>query len=518
MRRRTLLKAVPLLALPAITKSAAADTLRVIPEADLAILDPVWTTATVTRDHAFMVFDTLYGFDADYNVQPQMVDGHSIENDRIWTLTLRPGLRFHNNEPVRAADVVASIRRWATRDSFGQTLLATTDALEAPDDRRIVIRLKKPFPVARALANSALIMPESLARTDASQQVSAMIGSGPFRFLPDERIAGARAAYARFDGYVPRPDGAASFTAGPKIAHVGRVEWTVIPDQATAAAAMLRGEMDWWGAAPDHLDTLRRARNLRLDRIDSLGGIRIMRFNHVHPPFDNPAIRRAILPIIKQSDYLTAVAGDDRTLWRDGVGVFVPGTPMANDAGIDVLMGKRDPARARRELAAAGYQGEKITFMNPADQPEVNSNSLVAADALQKIGLNIDLQTMDWGTLMQRRAKMEPPAQGGWNLVCTGLSGSGCLDPSGHIALRGNGLKAWAGWPISPRIEALREAWFDSPVVAAQQAICVDIQTQFWQDVPYIPLGQRFGLYAFNNRVTDVRRGFPQFYGLKLAG
>jgi peptide/nickel transport system substrate-binding protein len=516
MRRRTLLKAAPLLALPAIARGADARTLRVIPEADLAILDPVWTTATVTRDHAFMVFDTLYGFDADYNVQPQMVEGHTIEDNKIWTLKLRPGLTFHNNEPVRARDALASIRRWAARDSFGQTLLASTDALEAPDDRTIVFRLKKPFPVARALTNSALIMPESLASTDASKQISEMIGSGPFRFLPGERVAGAKVAYAKFDGYVPRP-GTPSFTAGPKIAYVERVEWTVIPDQSTAAAAMLRGEMDWWGAPPDYLDTLRKARNIRLERIDSLGGIRILRFNHLHPPFDNPAIRRAILPIIQQSDYLTAVAGDDRTLWRDGVGVFAPGTPMANDAGIEILMGKRDPARAKRELAAAGYNGEKIVFMNPADQAEVSSNTLVAADALQKIGLNIDMQTMDWGTLMQRRAKMDPPQQGGWNLVCTGLTGSGCMDPSGHIALRGNGLKAWAGWPTMPKIEALRDAWFDTPDLAAQQAICVDIQKQFWQDVPYIPLGQRFGPYAFNTRVSDVRRGFPQFYGLKLS-
>ena len=516
MKRRTLLQAgLAALAAPAIAQPARV--LRIIPEADLAILDPVWTTATVTRDHAYMIFDTLYGFDAAYNVQPQMVEGHSIEDDRIWTLKLRPGLRFHNNEPVLARDVVPSILRWASRDSFGQTLLASSDAIEAVDDRTLRLRMKKRFPVARALTNSALIMPAHLAATDSSRQITEMIGSGPFRFLPGERIAGARAAYARFEAYVPRPDGTPSATSGPKIAHVDRVEWHVIPDAGTAAAAMLAGEMDWWEIQPDFIPRLAASPRLRLEQIDTLGGIRIMRFNHLHPPFDNPAIRRALLGVLSQADVMIAETGDNPSLWRDGVGVFTPGTPMANATGIDVMNRPRDFARARADLAAAGYRGETITVLHPADQAGISSDTLVGVDVAKRAGFTVDLQTMDWGTLMQRRAKMDPPAQGGWNLVFTGLSGSGTMDPSGHIALRGNGTKAWAGWPTSSKLEALREAWFDAPDVPAQQAVCIEIQRQFWQDVPYIPLGQRFVPIVVNRRVTDVPRGFPLFYGLKVG-
>ena len=308
----------------------------------------------------------------------------------------------------------------------------------------------------------------------------------------------------------------ASATAGPKVAHVDRVEWHVIPDPSTAASAMLKGEMDWWEVQPDFIAALKKSPMVWLKTIDALGGIRVMRFNHLHPPFNNPAIRRALLGVINQADYMTAVT-DDRTLWRDRVGVFTPGTPMANEAGIEVLTGKRDFAKAREALKAAGYNGEKVVVLHPADQPEVSSNTMVGVDALSRAGLNIDLQTMDWGTLMQRRAKMDPPAQGGWNLVFTGLTGSGCMDPSSHIALRGNGLKAWAGWPTNPDLEDLRDAWFDAPDLAAQKAICVEIQTHFWQDVPYIPLGQRFGPNAFNKRVSDVPVGTPLFYGIKLT-
>ena len=517
-RRGFLATSMAALALPAAVRAQSQTTFRFIPQIDLAFLDPHWTTAYVTRNHGYMVFDTLFGQDGSFKYSPQMLEGYTVDTDgKQWNLTLREGLLWHDGEKVLARDCVASIKRWGQRDALGGALMAATDELSAVDDRTIRFRMKKRFPVSRALTNSALIMPARLAQTDAATQITEMVGSGPFRFLANERVAGAFVAYAKFENYLPRPDGAPSATAGPKIAHVDRVEWHVIPDPGTAAAAMLAGEMDWWETQPDFLPKLRASSRLRLETLDTLGGIRIMRFNHLQPPFDNPAMRRALLHVVKQSDVMKAAAGDDHSLWRDGVGVFTPGTPMANDAGIDLLMGPRDAARAKAELAAAGYNGEKIVVMNPADQPGVYSDTLVGADMAAQAGFNVDMQTMDWGTLLQRRAKTVPPSEGGWNMVFTGLSGSGCMDPSSHIALRGNGIKAWAGWPTSPRIEALRENWFDAPDVAAQQAICIDIQRQFWVDLPYIPLGQRFGPVAVNNRVTDVPKGFPLFYGLKIT-
>ena len=518
MRRRTFLKSAASLPLaaPSIAAAQNARVLRHIPEADLAILDPVWTTATVTNTHAFLIFDSLFGFDENYTPQPQMLDGHTVENDIDWSLKLRPGLLFHNGEPVRARDAVASIRRWAARSTFGQALMEIADEVSAPDDRTIRLRLKKRFPVPRALANAALVMPEHLANTDPSKQVTEMIGSGPFRFLANERVPGARVAYARFDKYLPR-EGNPSVTAGPKIAHVDRVEWIVIPDPSTAMAAMLAGEADWWGPPPDLLPRLRGSSKIRIETTDSQGGIAILRFNHLNPPFDNPAIRRALLGAVTQADFMTAIAGEDHSLWRDGVGVFTPGSPMANDAGMGVLTGPRDLARVRADLIAAGYKGETVVMMNPADMNELSTVTVVAADLMRKIGLNVDLQTMDWGTLIQRRAKTEPVEKGGWSLVHTNLTGSGTMDPAGHIGLRANGLKAWAGWPTSPELERLRDAWFDTADIAAQRAICIDIQKQFWRDVPYIPLGQRFFPHAFSTRLRDVPRGGTLFYGAKLT-
>ena len=300
MRRRTLLAATAALAAPAVVRAASATTLKVVPASDLAALDPVWTTAPVVRNHGYMVFDTLYGTDAELRIQPQMAAGHVVENDgRQWTITLRDGLRFHDGEPVLARDAVASIRRFGARDSFGETLMAATDELSAPDDRTIRFRLKRPFPLLpNALGKPSTmpcIMPERLARTDPAKQVTEMVGSGPYRFLGDERVAGSSVAYRRFEGYQPRGDGVASFTAGPKRAQFDRVEWQVIRDASTKANALINGEVDWVETpSTDLLGLLRASRKVVVTRSALAGDLAVMVLNHLQPPFDNPAIRRAL--------------------------------------------------------------------------------------------------------------------------------------------------------------------------------------------------------------------------------
>jgi peptide/nickel transport system substrate-binding protein len=332
MKRRTILGAsVGLLAIPHVVQSASERVLRFIPQSDLTILDPVFSSVYVTRNHAYMIFDTLYGQDSAFRPHPQMVEGATVERDGTqWRLRLRDGLLFHDNTPVLARDCVASIRRWARRDAFGQTLMFTTDELSAPDDLTIQFRLKAPFPMLpEALGkigiNMLPIMPERLAQTDPFKQVTEMIGSGPFRFLPDERISGARVAYARFEKYRPREQGLPDWTAGPKIVHFDRVIWNVIPDAATAAAALQRGEADWWEQPVfDLLPLLQQDPNLTTPLIEETGNIGLLRMNQLFPPFNNPAIRRALLRCMDQADFMQAVVGDDHRAWRDRIGFFAP--------------------------------------------------------------------------------------------------------------------------------------------------------------------------------------------------
>lgn len=428
MRRRGFLatSAAAALAAPRISRAAGASTLKFIPQSDLSILDPIWTAAYVTRNHGMMVFDTLYGMDAQYHVSPQMLAGHTTEDDgRTWTLTLRDGLLWHDNEKVLARDCVASIRRWAARDSFGQTLMAVTDDLAALDDRRLRFRLKRTFPLlpaalGKAGSNVCAMMPERLTSTDPFKQVTDMTGSGPFRFKPDERIAGSRVVYERNAAYVPRPDGQASFTAGPKLVHVDHVEWTVMPDPSTAAGAMQAGEMDWWEAPTfDLLPLLRHSQDLTVTAPDLLDYLGTLRMNHLQPPFNNPALRRAVLGAVSQEDYMAAAAGGDPANWRADVGVFCPGAPMATSAGMETLSGPRDIARVKRQVAASGYNGERTVLLVPSDFPTLKALGDVGADMLKRIGMNVDAQYADWGSVLQRLAKADAVEQGGWSLFHT---------------------------------------------------------------------------------------------------
>jgi peptide/nickel transport system substrate-binding protein len=498
---------------PALAQGEAARVLRYIPQADVSILDPLNTTAYPTRNHGHMCWDTLYGLDEAFRPQPQLAAGHVVEDEgRRWTFTLRDGPTFHDAEPVRAADAVASIRRWMLRDSHGQTLAQRLDEIHALDDRRFELRLKRPFgPMLDALAKASsypcFVMPERFAAQDPGRALSEVVGSGPYRFVASERVSGSRLVYRRFEGYRPAP-GAPSFLAGPKLAHFERMEWRIIQDPATAAAALQAGEVDWWEqVAPDLRPLLRRQRDVAVERLDFGGTLATLRPNHLHPPFDDPAVRRAILPALSQADFMTSIMGPDRELWRDGIGCFPEGSPLASDAGTEVLKGPRDLDAARRALRGAGYRGERVVVLHPTDVTNNHSLTAVAVDLLGKVGFEVESATSDWGTVLQRRAKKEPPAQGGWNALVVLFGGIDVGNPGGHPLLRANGADAWFGWPSSPPLEALREAWFDAPDAEAQKRLGREIQRRFFQDLPFIPLGQYFVDTAFRRSLTGHRRG-----------
>ncbi len=512
------------IARPSIAQGTASRVLKFVPQSDLTVVDPIVTTAYVTRNHGYLIWDTLYGLDEDYKPQPQMVEGHAVEDDgKRWTLKLREGLRFHDGEPVRARDAVASIRRWGARDPLGQVLLARTDALEAPDDRTIVFRLKQSFPLlpdalGKPSSPVCFIMPERLARTEATTAVRELIGSGPYRWKADERVPGSRVVYERHPEYAPRADGKVSWTAGPKRVNFDRVEWHVIQDGGTASAALQNGEVDWWEQpGSDLFPLLRRNRNVVLELYDPTGFMAVGRFNHLYPPFDNPAVRRALLGAVNQADFMTAVTGTDRSLWRENVGVFPPETPMASDAGLEVLKGPRDMEKVRRDLAAAGYKGEKVLLMAPADFPTLFALAQVGADMMTKAGINVDLVTTDWGTLVQRRARREPPDKGGWNMFFTFWSGLDMFNPAVSQALRGNGQAGWFGWATAPKLEELRDAWLDAPDLAAQQRIAAEEQQQAMVDVPFLPLGQYFPAWAYRRDASGVLKGLPLFWNVQRA-
>jgi peptide/nickel transport system substrate-binding protein len=373
-----------------------------------------------------------------------------------------------------------------------------------------------PDALAKAPPSMCAIMPERLAGAEPFTEVTEVVGSGPYCYKADERVVGSLVVYERNTEYVPRDGGVADGTAGPKVAWFDRVEWHIIPDQATAAAALQDGEVDWW-LTPDAdlLTALRKRPKITVETLWPTGLIATLRFNHLHPPFDNPAIRRAIVHAVSQTDYMIGMAGTDPAMWRDRVGYFCPGSAMASNAGMEALTSPRDLGAVRRALEQAGYGNEPVVVLTPTDVAPGRALAEITADTLRQVGMRVQAQAMDWAELVRRRAIMEPVSQGGWSIFHTSWSGLDMVNPAAHVFLRANGTAAAPGWPDSTKIEDLRDAWFAAPELAAQRAVARLLQLQAFSDVPYIPLGQYSAPTAYRSNLTGVLKGNPVFWNLR---
>jgi peptide/nickel transport system substrate-binding protein len=530
MDRRTLLKglagvggvaATGGLSMPALSQGAAARTLRFVPQANLANFDPVWGTQYVVRNAAALVWDTLYGIDATLQPQRQMVESEEVSDDGlIWTFRLRPGLKFHDGEPVLSKDVVASLARWSARDAMGLMIKAIQNELTAVDDKTFKWVLKQPYPkMLLALGKNSppctFIMPERIAQTDPFKQITEYIGSGPMKFAKGEWVPGAKAVFEKFTDYVPRQE-KGSWLAGGKQLLVDRVEWVVIPDPATAAAALQNGEVDWWeNPITDLVPVLKKNRNISVDIADPLGNIGVFRMNHLHPPFNDVKARRAILMALSQEDYMRALVGDDTSLWKPLPGFFTPDTPLYTEEGGEILKGKRDIAAAKKLLAESGYSGQPVTCLVAQDQPITKAQGDVTADLLKHLDMNVDFVATDWGTVGSRRAQKTPPGQGGWQMFHTWHAGADCLNPATYNGIRGSGDKAWWGWPTSPAVEKEVMAWFEAKSLDEEKTAVNRLNRAALEDVIYAPTGFFLSYTAWRKNISGVAKGpLPFFWGV----
>lgn len=493
--RRSFVLVMALFALWAPGAALAQDsgkTLKFVPQSDLRVLDPLWTTAYVTRHASYLVYDTLFALDEHFQPQPQMVDKWSVSEDKLtWNFTLRDGLKFHDGTPVRSADVIASLQRWMKKDSIGQKLADDLGAITAIDDRSFTMTLKQPFALmlealGKPSSYPAFIMPERLAKTDPNEQIKEVVGSGPYKFVASEWRPGNRIVYAKNADYVPRKE-PPSWLAGGKVVKVDRLEWVIIPDPATAAAALAAGEVDWIEQPPpDLLPSLESNKDIRIDAFQSELGL--IRFNQLNPPMDNKKLRQAIMWAVDQNDYLQLLASDPK-YYKTCYSYYTCGTPMASEAGAEPLK-QHSIDKAKQLVAESGYKGERIVLIHATDQRLVAAMGELTGELLRQIGLNVEIQSMDWGTLVTKRASKAPLDQGGWSIFCTGFDGLDLLSPAVNLGLRGDGDKAWFGWPTNPKIEALRAAWFAAPDLDSQKKLATEIQVEAFDAVPYVPLGQ----------------------------
>ncbi len=501
MARALLILVLAALALPA----QAQKVIRIAPQSNLAVLDPFWTTATVTRTHGYMTYDTLFGADAQNRVQPQMVEKWSASPDGMtWTFTLRAGLEFHDGAPVTSEDVIASLARWSQRDNLGQRLAAATRSWEAIDARSFRLTLKVPFGlVLEALgkpgAHVPFILPKRVADIAADRQIEDTVGSGPYRFNRDEWKPGNLVVYVKNPGYRPRSE-PPSGTAGGKHVHVERVEWHILRDAQTQVNALLAGEIDLVEQpAHEHYASLRASPDVQV--FDNRHGAQVLlRFNHLHPPFDDPRMRRAALVALAQEPFLRAqyVSPD---LYRTCRSLYPCGTPYETQAGMEGLIGG-DIKRARELLKEAGYDGTPIVILQPTDLATIAKLPVVAAQQLRQAGFKVDLIAMDWQSLVSRRQKKEPPAQGGWNLFMTTFNGLDLINPVVNPALNAACDKAWPGWPCDERLESLRGEFLRAATDADKRRVAEAAQVRALEIGTHAALGEYLQPVAARRNIT----------------
>jgi peptide/nickel transport system substrate-binding protein len=537
--RRTILKGgvglAGALAMPAIVGLAsraaraqgAGKVVKVAPEADLKILDPVWTTATITGTHGWAIYDTLFALDHEYKVHPQMVEKYEASEDGLThNFKLRDKLAFHDGSPVTAKDCVASIRRWGARFGEAKIMLERSEKLEAVDDRSFVLKLKEPFgPVTETLAATAqpcFVMRAQEAATDPFTAIKETVGSGPLIFVKEEWQPGNKIVYRKNPNYVPRGEPASGY-AGGKIVHIDRVEWTVIPDQGTQASALITGELDYLtNPVPDSLPQLRSSPQIAIGRLDPLGWQFHVRFNSLAKPFDNAKARQALQMLIasRQEAYLAAT-GYTGDLGRPCLTPFVCDSPNETMVGTERFK-KYEPEKIKALFKEGGYNNEPIVLMDPTDLPHLHLIAQVLNEHMKELGLNADMQSMDWSTLVSRRAVKGAPSQdkGGWNIFPTAWPSSTMMDPIINLPLDSScDQKNWFGWPCDEEMQKLRLAYLAAKKIEDRKKAMDAIQTRFFETASYAFAGQYFPPIAYRkDRLKNViGMASPVYWNMEKA-
>jgi peptide/nickel transport system substrate-binding protein len=494
--------------------SAFAETvLNIRPFGDLKQIDPVITSDYMVRNHGYMVYDTLFSLDEKLVAQPQMLETFKVSGDQLtYTFSLRDGLAFSNGQPVTAEDAVTSLKRWWQRDGLGQQLASVSDSLTVKDEKSFELKLKRPWglvieALSKPSSNVPFIMPKAIAATPADTAITDATGSGPFIMKRDEWVPGSRVVYVKNPAYKPRSE-PASGLAGGKLAKVDRVEWHYIPDAQTALNALQAGEIDIFEEVPpDFLPTLSGNPDIKTMPQDTLGMQMVFRMNTSVAPFNNQKIRQAISYMIDQEKFARAYVSDPK-LYKNCPSFYMCSSPYFTADG----WVKPDIEKAKKLVAESGYDGTPVVVLHATESGPTNTFSLVAEQLMRQIGLMVEPQAMDWGTLVGRRASKEPVGKGGWSLFMSGPTGADMFEPVGHLGLRANCEKAWFGWPCDEQIEKLRNEFALASDPAQKKKIATDLQLRAVDYVPYWPAAQLYLVRAVRGNVDGIVKGAVPVY------
>lgn len=523
---RSLLLSAAVVASTMVATHASADTLRAVPHAQLEVLDPVWTTAYITRSHGYLVYDTLFGLDQNFEPQPQMVDTWTVSDDGLtWSFTLRPGQKWHDGSDVTAADAVASLRRWSVRDGLGQALMSRVTSLEADSEATFSMALSRPYPwmlqtLGKMSSNVPFIMPEHIAETDPFEPITDPIGSGPYRFSMEEWVPGEKVVYVRNDDYVPR-DEPTSLAAGAKTAHLERIEWISYENQDLAIDALLANDIQYLESpSVSRLDRLVGHDEIVVAVTDPTGNVGMAVFNHAIPPFDNVEMRRAVVTGMNQEDYMRAALGDAVTqegepYWRTCASIYPCGTPYSTSVAAPSFV-SGGLAAARAMLEESDYDGTPVVVLDPVDSPVISAFTAVTLELFEELGIAVDHQEMTWAELLERRVVRTDEDGPSWNMFHTWWIAAD-LDNPLDIAFSGDPETGWIGWPHDDELQNLRAGYLDAETEEDLAVLAAMIQERIAEEANFAILGQFFEPIAFRTSVLGIQSPIQMYYNLDLA-
>jgi peptide/nickel transport system substrate-binding protein len=500
----------------AMTFSAHAENvLRLRDVGDIQQMDPLLSTNYPMRDMAYLIWDTLFAMDANFQVQPQMVDTYTMSPDgKTYDFTLRKGLTFHDGAPVTPADVIASINRWMGKDSLGQEISKRLDKIEATGQTSFRIVLKEPFGqllngLGRMTAYPLFIMPERIAKTPIGEKLPALIGSGPFKFV--EWQPGVKFVVEKFAGYIPRSEPPSNL-AGGKIAKVDKIERITIPDDTSAVNALLAKEIDFMTEVPsDQLALIEADPDMVTEPRPLLGKSIQIVLNHTQPPLNNEKVRQAVQLALNQQDFMTTLLGDRKELYKLCPAIFMCGGPYETDVNSARYM-NQNPEKAKALLKEAGYDGTPITFLHPTDQLLQRDMGTVLVQALRNAGFTVDDRQMDLATMFSRRNNKGTPAEGGWNMFLTAFGGDAMMDPLTNPYVTGACDKAFVGWPCDPELQARWKTFLLADSPAARKEAAIKIQDRSNEIVTFIPMGQYSGKSGWSKSLSGMIQSPLQIY------
>jgi peptide/nickel transport system substrate-binding protein len=491
-------------------KTETLSVLRVVPHANLTLLDPTWTSIYITRNHGYMIYDTLFAMDVSGKPRPQMVDTWTTSQDGLtWTFRLRDGLKWHDGNVVTAEDCIASLRRWGKRSGIGQYLFSLIEDLSASDAKTIVMKLTVPYKyvpdsLAQISSYVPFMIPKRVAETDPGQQIREFVGSGPFIFKLDEFVANKTAVYVKNNAYVPRSE-PPSLAAGGKVAKVDRVEWVSFPSPDKAVDALISGKVDYLEEVnPRFVPLLEKHKDIVVGETGPDPFVGMARFNHTIPPFNKAEIRRAVMMAMNQVDYMNAAIGV-RKYWRPCYSVFPCNSPLTNEAGSEFIK-TGNMETARKALQEAGYDGTPVVILNAADIPVVAAFVRVTADKLRELGMKVELRDTNWAAMATTRADRE-----GWNLFLTFWDAIDLQTPQ-HIAFSGDPVNGWFGWAADEELEKLRDSFAKEQNSDERKMIAAKIQERMWAIGASAYLGEFFLPVAYRKNVEGVIVSPVQFY------